>query len=158
MNAIILCFFSPVRIVFLLKYAAPPSERKREFVSKIQFLGKSAKPCRYRLQPNLMTVSVCGCFCVCMGGEVCVCVLPVCVNVCSQVAKILKNHLYGIGHFQWIRASPVFRLHNIELILNVKLLEFYLICEYLVFEVTKKNLAIIIANDVGPCYFVCATK
>ena len=48
-------------------------------------------------------VCVCVCACVCVFVCVCVCVfrsaLQVCVNICSQVAKIMKNHLYRIEHF-----------------------------------------------------------
>ena len=52
-------------------------------------------------------------WCVCE----CVHVLPVCVNVCFQAAKILriKIHLYGIEHFQSNGKSTVFLLPDLDL-------------------------------------------
>ena len=46
---------------------------------------------------------------------VCAFWLPVCVKICSQIAKIVKNHINGMKHLQWNGASPVFLLVNFDL-------------------------------------------
>ena len=44
-----------------------------------------------------------------------ICVLILCVNVCSQVHKILKNSLYGFENFKLNGVSPVLLLLDLDL-------------------------------------------
>ena len=67
---------------------------------------------------------------VCVRVCMCANVLPVCLNVCVRVAKILKNHPYGVAHFQLNGASPVF-FHSLTFHFQDQTLVFYLFCENL---------------------------
>ena len=76
------------------------------------------------------------CVCVC----VCKCVLLVCENVCSKVAKIVKNDIYGIEHFQSNCAGWVFFPWTWKSFSRSIMWAFCLICEFL--ETDRVNVTI----------------
>ena len=79
----------------------------KRIINRRPFLDKSSS----QIFANIVITTVSRCLYVSMY----MCVLSFNINVCSQVAKILKNQLYGIEHFQSSGISSLLLLFDLDL-------------------------------------------